>query len=42
MRQKALSSFAMYYGSGLPWLLFHAYLAYDAAVAIHQRFEGSR
>jgi hypothetical protein len=42
MREKALSSFAMYYASGLPWLLFHAYLAYDAAVAIRQRFEGPR
>jgi hypothetical protein len=38
MREQTLSSFATYYGSGLPWLLFHAYLAYDAFVAIRRRF----
>ena len=38
MRDKTLPSFAMYYGSSLPWLLFHAYLAYDSAVALRRRF----
>ena len=42
MREPTLSTFAMYYGSGLPWLLFHAYLAYDAGAAIRQRFHASR
>lgn len=42
MREKTLSSFAMYYGSGLPWLFFHAYLAYDSAVAIRRRFLAAR
>ena len=42
MREKTLSSFAMYYGSSSPWLLFHAYLAYDSAVAIRRRFLAAR
>jgi len=37
MREKTLSSFALFYGSALPWLLFHAYLAYDAAVVLRRR-----
>lgn len=38
MREQTLASFALFYGSGLPWLLFHAYLAYDSGAAIRQRF----
>jgi emopamil binding protein len=37
MREKTLSSFALFYGSALPWLLFHACLAYDAAVVLRRR-----
>jgi hypothetical protein len=42
MRAKTASSFAMYYGSTLPWLVFHAYLAYDSAAAIRRRFRAPR
>jgi EXPERA (EXPanded EBP superfamily) len=42
MRERSVSSFAMYYGSTVPWLFFHAYLAYDSASAIHRRFRVSR
>ena len=38
MREKTGAAFATYYGSTLPWLLFHAYLAHDSFVAIRQRF----
>jgi hypothetical protein len=41
MRAQTPSSFALFYGSVLPWLLFHAYLAYDSATAIRQRFLAS-
>lgn len=37
MREKTLSSFAIYYGSSLAWLVFHTYLAYDAAVVLRRR-----
>ena len=42
MRKKALSAFAIYYGLALPWLLFHAYLAYDAAGPLRRRDRGVR
>lgn len=42
MRERTLSSFAVYYGSTAPWLFFHAYLAYDSAVAIRRRYLASR
>jgi hypothetical protein len=42
MREKTLASFAMYYGSTAPWLLFHGYLAYDSAVAIRRRSQAPR
>ena len=38
MRERTPAAFATYYGSVLPWLLFHAYLAYDSGAAIRQRF----
>ena len=38
MREKTATAFAMYFGSGLPWLLFHAYLACDSFAAIRRRF----
>ena len=37
MREKTLASFALFYGSALPWLVFHAYLTYDAAVVRRRR-----
>jgi hypothetical protein len=42
MREKTLASFATYYASSLPWLLFHAYLAYDASVVLRRRLIEAR
>ena len=42
MREKTLYAFAFYYGAGIPWFLFHLYLAWDAFVAIVQRFAEPR
>jgi hypothetical protein len=38
MASRDVPTFLLYYGANLPWLLGHAYMAYDAARAITARF----
>jgi hypothetical protein len=37
MKQKDFAHFALFFGPNLPWLLGHAYMAYDSIRAINQR-----
>jgi hypothetical protein len=41
MRYRSFYTFAMFYGTALPWLLGHLYMAYDSFVAITRRFAGT-
>jgi emopamil binding protein len=38
MRERTVLNFLLFYGTTLPWLLGHAYLAWDSFVAITARF----
>jgi hypothetical protein len=39
MAERSLSSFVLFFGASLPWLLGHSYLMWDAARAVHARIQ---